>query len=48
MTDVVQSSAISSHDARASGRTQSSLRTPVVPAKKRAYEFVDDMEDDDE
>lgn len=45
---MIQSPATSSRDVRSRGRAQSSLRTPVVPAKKRGYELVDDIEEDEE
>jgi hypothetical protein len=45
---VTQSLAVSSRDVRPKGRTQSSLRTPVVPSKKRGYEFEDDIDEDEE
>lgn len=45
---MIQSPAVSSRDARSRGRIQSSLRTPVVPAKKRRYDFEDETEEDEE
>jgi hypothetical protein len=45
---MTQSLAVSSRDALQKGRAQSSLRTPVVPSKKRGYEFEDDIDEDEE